>query len=114
MARCRSWFPAQQDRHRPLHAPGRCRVCWRPCRNRVPGGVERCDDCADTLALHPSPRVRRSLAQQTRDPQLLAFLVTDLSAAVAAAARTRQADLAAPGAVGFGGSGGSGEARDVE
>lgn len=87
MPRCRSWFPAQQDRHPTLHQPGRCRTCWRPCHNQVPPGAERCQDCSDALATHPSPRVRRSLAEQTSDLEVLEFLSTDLAGDVAAAAK---------------------------
>ncbi|ACV79063.1 hypothetical protein [Nakamurella multipartita] len=49
--------------------------------------MERCPDCSDALATHPSPRVRRSLAEQTSDLAVLEFLSTDLAGDVAAAAR---------------------------
>lgn len=94
MPRCRSWFPAQQDRHPVLHRPGRCRTCWRPCHNQVPSGMQRCSDCSDTLATHPSPRVRRSLAEQSDDLDVLQFLTSDLAGDVAAAARQRVRHLA--------------------
>lgn len=94
MPRCRSWFPAQQDRHAVLHRPGRCRTCWRTCHNQVPPGVQRCSNCSDALATHPSPRVRRSLAEQTDDLDVLQFLSSDLAGDVAAAARRRIRHLA--------------------
>lgn len=97
MPRCRSWFPVQNSVHLELHEPGACRACWRPCRNRVPSGVDRCDHCADALACHRWVRVRKSLAEQTFDRGVLEYLLSDPDPAVARAAGRRLAELAATG-----------------
>lgn len=97
MPRCRSWFPVQSSGHLELHEPGTCRACWRPCRNRVPSGVDRCDQCADALACHGWVRVRKSLAEQTSDRGVLEYLLSDLDSAVVGAAAARLTELDATG-----------------
>jgi len=82
--RCRSWHPREGMRHAPGHLPGRCRVCWRPCRNPVSDGVTRCADCWWAIAGHPDPRVRLALSAAPKIPaEVLELLATDLDPLVA-------------------------------
>ena len=82
--RCRSWRPCVGAVHAVGHRPGRCRVCWRPCRNPVRDGVTRCVDCWWALAEHPDPRVRLALSAAPAIPaEVLELLATDLDPLVA-------------------------------
>lgn len=77
-SRCRSWRPRPATAHPAGHLPGRCRVCWRPCLNRVDRGETRCGDCTWALSQHPDPRVRLALLASRRVPaEVLELLVTD-------------------------------------
>jgi len=96
--RCRSWryVDIGHTGHRP---GGRCRQCWRPCRNRIPksewaAGTRRCSDCVEALLFSPEPQVRRILVDepgQQRD--VLVALTTDTSGPVAMAAQRRLEEL---------------------
>ncbi len=70
MSRCRGWryLPPDDPEHPLNHEPGRCRVCWRICRQRLDDGAPRCRDCELALLMHPSTPIRASLAadEQTR------------------------------------------------
>jgi hypothetical protein len=72
--RCRSWRPGKTP-HNPVHRPGKCRKCWRPClakispetiaTDHVDGCVAvRCDECTDELLLNHDAWVRRALASE--------------------------------------------------
>lgn len=90
--RCHSWRPVLDARgqapHKAFHAPGTCRICWRPCFRRTTDGAQRCDQCVDLLVGHPSPWVRRALAvEPTAHVGDLEALSSDSDGVVAMAAR---------------------------
>lgn len=68
VVRCRSWrpVPATESGHE-NHAPGSCRVCWRPCKQRftedVPG-IVRCPECEVALSRHLNSEVRIQLVRE--------------------------------------------------
>ena len=86
---CRSWRPCVGAVHAVGHLPGRCRVCWRPCRNPVRRGAARCADCWWALAEHPDPRVRLAVGAAPGVPmEVLELLACDLDPLVADRAET--------------------------
>ena len=89
--RCQSWKPGRRSQHQPPHLPGRCRRCWRPCHNRVPPSVRRCDECTSLLLLCPSARVRLALASEAEpDPKVIAALAADPDLMIASTALWQQ------------------------
>ena len=77
--RCKSWRPVLGVHNDHLsHEPGRCHVCWVPCRSKVGPDVVMCETCESLLSRHPSARVRAAL---TRHPNTceatLRYLVDD-------------------------------------
>ena len=88
--RCGSWRPGGRP-HSPVHLPpGSCHTCWVPCRDRLDDGQERCTGCTDALLLHPSPAVRRLLADAPGvDRDLLRRLAEDPDLGVGLAAQAR-------------------------
>jgi len=92
MRRCRSWRYHNVEGHTGHLPGGKCRRCWSPCRNRIPGdewadGVRRCEDCVEALLHCPEVAVRRALVEEPgqRDDVLRALL-TDPNGPVALAA----------------------------
>lgn len=93
MARCRSWRPLSGSGHDGDAAPGGRARLWRPCREKVPTGVLRCQECERALLTHPDPEVRRWLAEEPgQDPDVLDVLAGDLSPSVSRAARAARVD----------------------
>ena len=89
--RCHSWRPGPKA-HEPLHEPGRCHRCWRPCWSRVAadGLTVRCDDCVDAILRLNVPRLSRQMLSEPYVPDRLSErLVSDFDAGVAMAASDR-------------------------
>lgn len=78
LGRCRSWRRSAKP-HDPLHRPGECHRCWRPCRQRVENlGDVRCAACSDELAHAPETWVRLGLVSEPNPPaSVLDVLVGD-------------------------------------
>lgn len=87
MARCRSWRPLPGSGHDNETGPGGSERLWQPCRNKVPAGVVRCQECEKAILMHPDPAVRKMLAQEpNQDRGVLEVLAGDLNPSVAGAA----------------------------
>lgn len=94
MATCTSWRPKPHDKHAVPERPGKCSACWTVCRNKVPSGVKRCDECIDLLLAHPATEVRRALISEPDvDETTLIRLSGDDNFGVALAAETRLEQL---------------------
>jgi len=62
--RCQSWRRSAKP-HDPLHRPGECHKCWRPCRQRLEDhGELRCAACIDELVHAPETWVRLGLISE--------------------------------------------------
>ncbi|KQO98745.1 hypothetical protein ASF30_11835 [Leifsonia sp. Leaf264] len=64
------------------------------CRNKVPAGSNRCDECTALILNHPDSRVRRALIREDGiDETVLIQLSGDPDFSVALAAETRLEQL---------------------
>jgi hypothetical protein len=87
MPRCQSWRPSERP-HSPLHRPGTCHRCWRPCRERVAAGRRRCDACLSALLEIPSVPVHLGLAvEDDAEEEVLMSLARDSDVRVSEAAK---------------------------
>ena len=87
MPRCRSWRVSEHP-HSPLHRPGTCRHCWRPCSERVAPGRRRCDACVNSLLEIPSIPVHLGLAvEEDAEEEVLMALANDSDVRVSEAAK---------------------------
>lgn len=86
--RCHSWRRSARA-HDPIHHPGECHRCWRPCHRAVSIG-ERCDECTAELLNAPEPWVRAALASEPSiDENVAEKLLDDGDLAVFVAAHQR-------------------------
>lgn len=77
-----------------MHRPGKCRACWKPCREQVEPGTVRCNDCLIAIISCRDTQVRRALMQEADvDMAALELLADDANPVLAATAASRLAEM---------------------
>lgn len=92
--RCQSWRLARRP-HTPLHRPGQCHRCWRPCYRKLGedsvdalASPVRCGRCIEQLLRSPVAWVRLELISEPTPPlAVVQTLIHDSDAMVAYTAR---------------------------